>query len=48
MVVAEPGEAVAISPVHCDAEVEVIAVDVSAEVGLGVGAAAGVAGISET
>ena len=48
MVVAEPDKVVAVSPVHCDAEVGVIADDVSAEVGLGVGAAAGVAGISET
>ena len=48
MVAAEPDEAVAVSPVHCDAEVEVVADEVIAEVGLGVGAAAGEAATSET
>ena len=35
-------------PDHCDAEVEVAADEVTAEVGLGVGAAAGEAATSET
>jgi hypothetical protein len=41
-------QAVVVSPVHWDAEVEVIADDDTAEVGLGVGAAAGEAATSET
>lgn len=49
--VAEPDETVAVSLIeldHCDAEVEVVTDEATAEVGFGVGAAAGEAEISET
>lgn len=48
---AELDETVEVSliwPEYCDAEVEVVADEVTAEVGLGVGAAAGDAATSET